>query len=51
MGVLLAPHLGIVLALFVTPPYGKLVHGLHRAAALLKYRAHVEHRASGVDDG
>jgi citrate/tricarballylate utilization protein len=43
MGVLLAAHLGIVLALFVTLPYGKLVHGLYRAAALLKYRAHVEH--------
>jgi len=39
MGVLLVAHLGIVLALFVTLPYGKLVHGLYRAAALLKYRA------------
>ena len=47
MGVLLAVHLGIVLALFVTLPYGKLVHGLYRAAALLKYRAHVEHRQAG----
>ena len=44
MGVLLAAHLGIVLALFVTLPYGKLVHGLYRAAALLKYRSHGEHR-------
>jgi citrate/tricarballylate utilization protein len=44
MGVLLVAHLGIVLALFVTLPYGKLVHGLYRAAALLKYRADVEHR-------
>jgi len=43
MGVLLVAHLGIVLALFVTLPYGKLVHGLYRAVALLKYRAHVEH--------
>ena len=40
MGVLLVAHLGIVLALFVTLPYGKLVHGVYRAAALLKYRAH-----------
>ena len=47
MGVLLVAHLGIVLALFVTLPYGKLVHGLYRAAALLKYRAHVEHRNAG----
>jgi citrate/tricarballylate utilization protein len=44
MGVLLVAHLGIVLALFVTLPYGKLVHGLYRAAALLRYRAHAEHR-------
>jgi citrate/tricarballylate utilization protein len=42
MGVLLLAHLGIVLALFVTLPYGKLVHGFYRAAALLKYRAHAE---------
>jgi citrate/tricarballylate utilization protein len=46
MGVLLVAHLAIVLALFVTLPYGKLVHGLYRAAALLKYRAHVEHRTA-----
>jgi citrate/tricarballylate utilization protein len=37
MGVLLLVHLGCVLALFVTLPYGKFVHGLYRAAALLKY--------------
>jgi len=38
MGVLLIVHLGIVLALFVTLPYGKFVHGLYRLAALVKYR-------------
>jgi len=38
MGVLLIVHLGVVLALFLTLPYGKFVHGLYRAAALLKYR-------------
>ena len=38
MGMLLIVHLGFVLALFVTLPYGKFVHGLYRAAALLKYR-------------
>ena len=32
---LLVVHLGTVLALFVTLPYGKFVHGLYRAAALL----------------
>ena len=31
---LLAVHLGTVLALFITLPYGKFVHGLYRAAAL-----------------
>jgi hypothetical protein len=27
-----------VLALFVSLPYGKLVHGIYRALALLRYR-------------
>jgi citrate/tricarballylate utilization protein len=39
MGTLLVVHLGFVLALFVTLPYGKFVHGFYRAAALVKYRA------------
>ena len=30
MGVLLIVHLGVVLALFVTLPYGKFVHGFYR---------------------
>ncbi|MFM0140535.1 tricarballylate utilization 4Fe-4S protein TcuB [Caballeronia grimmiae] len=33
---LLAVHLGIVMALFATLPYGKFAHGLFRSAALLK---------------
>jgi citrate/tricarballylate utilization protein len=37
MGVLLIVHLGAVLALFVTIPYGKFVHGIYRTAALVKY--------------
>ena len=37
MGVLLAVHLGVVLALFLAMPYGKFVHGLYRGAALVKY--------------
>jgi citrate/tricarballylate utilization protein len=37
MGVLLAIHLGVVFALFVTMPYGKFVHGIYRFAALLRY--------------
>ena len=36
MGVLLSFHLGFILALFVTLPYGKFVHGVYRSAALLK---------------
>ena len=37
MGVLLVAHLGVVMALFVTLPYGKFVHGVYHAAALIKY--------------
>ena len=39
MGVLLVVHLGVVLALFVTLPYGKFVHGIYRVAALVKHSA------------
>jgi citrate/tricarballylate utilization protein len=37
MGPLLALHLGIVFALFVTMPYGKFVHGIYRFVALVRY--------------
>jgi citrate/tricarballylate utilization protein len=37
MGILLAIHLGVVLALFVSLPYGKFVHGMYRFAALARY--------------
>jgi len=37
MGALLMVHLGVVLALFVTLPYGKFVHGLYRTVALIQY--------------
>jgi citrate/tricarballylate utilization protein len=37
MGVLLVVHLGVVMALFAMLPYGKFVHGLYHAAALIKY--------------
>ncbi len=40
MGVLLAVHLGAVLALFLTLPYGKFMHALYRFAALVRF--HVE---------
>ncbi|HTU53757.1 MAG TPA: tricarballylate utilization 4Fe-4S protein TcuB [Acetobacteraceae bacterium] len=42
MGPLLAIHLGLVLALFVTMPYGKFVHGLYRFAALVRYARETE---------
>jgi citrate/tricarballylate utilization protein len=37
MALLLAVHLGVVMALFLTLPYGKFAHGVFRSAALLKW--------------
>ncbi|ANN66948.1 tricarballylate utilization 4Fe-4S protein TcuB [Bordetella bronchialis] len=37
MGLLLSIHLGTVMALFLTLPYGKFAHGIYRSAALLKW--------------
>lgn len=37
MALLLAVHLGVVMALFLTLPYGKFAHGIFRSAALLKF--------------
>jgi citrate/tricarballylate utilization protein len=37
MGLLLAVHLGAVMALFLTLPYGKFAHAVYRCAALLKW--------------
>ena len=51
MALLLAVHLGVVMALFLTMPYGKFAHGIYRSAALLKWA--VEKRQPGtllVDD-
>ena len=39
MPLLLAAHLGVVFAFFVTLPYGKFVHGAYRYLALVKNRA------------
>jgi len=48
MGILLAIHLGVVLGLFLSLPYGKFVHGLYRFLALVKY-AGERRQASFVD--
>jgi citrate/tricarballylate utilization protein len=45
MSLLLAVHLGVVMALFLTLPYGKFAHGIYRSAALLKWS--VEKRRPG----
>ena len=37
MALLLAVHLGVVMALFATLPYGKFAHAIYRCAALLKW--------------
>jgi citrate/tricarballylate utilization protein len=37
MPLLLCLHLGAVMALFATLPYGKFAHGIYRGAALLKW--------------
>jgi citrate/tricarballylate utilization protein len=49
MGVLLAVHLGFVLALFLTLPYGKFMHALYRFAALVRF--HIERRRPLPDFG
>lgn len=37
LGLLLALHLGLVMAFFLTMPYSKFAHGIFRSAALLKH--------------
>jgi len=46
MALLLAIHLGVVMALFLTLPYGKFAHGIFRSAALLKWA--IEKRLPGT---
>jgi citrate/tricarballylate utilization protein len=36
MGILLTVHIGLVLGLFITMPYGKFVHGVYRYVALVQ---------------
>ena len=49
MGVLLAVHLGVVLALFLTLPYGKFMHAIYRFAALVRF--HIERKRPLVEVG
>jgi len=37
MGIILTLHLGLVAALFITVPYGKMVHSLYRSLAILRH--------------
>ena len=37
MGTLLILHLGLVLAFFITMPFGKFVHGVYRYIALVRH--------------
>jgi citrate/tricarballylate utilization protein len=37
LALLLCVHLGVVMALFLTMPFGKFAHGFYRGAALLKW--------------
>jgi citrate/tricarballylate utilization protein len=50
MGPLLALHLGVVFALFITLPYGKFVHGLYRFAALVRYARERRMMAVGTNE-
>jgi len=49
MGLLLTAHLGVVMALFVTLPYGKFVHAVYRSAALVRF--HLERRRGAPEIG
>jgi citrate/tricarballylate utilization protein len=54
MSLLLALHLGVIVAVFLMLPYCKFVHGVYRAAALIRSAAERPRRASGaveVKDG
>lgn len=45
MGLALAVHLGFVLGLFATMPYGKFVHGIYRFAGLVRYASEIQKKS------
>jgi len=51
MSPLLAIHLAVVAALFVTLPFGKFVHGIYRSAALLRNALEQRHRDQRENGG
>ncbi len=48
MGILLAIHLGTLIALYVTAPYGKFVHAVYRSVALVQRSVEEEREAAGI---
>lgn len=44
VGPLLSVHLGIVLALFISMPYGKFIHGFYRLIALVAFAIEFKHQ-------
>jgi citrate/tricarballylate utilization protein len=50
MGPLLAIHIGVVFALFITMPYGKFVHGIYRFVALVRYARERQMMAGGAPE-
>jgi citrate/tricarballylate utilization protein len=51
MSSLLAIHLAVVAALFITLPFGKFIHGIYRSAALLRNALEQRHRDQRQNSG